>query len=134
MSLSNRARAAIAGAVFALLSVSVLGQALPPGVTPGMLDQLKSMSPAQQQALARQYGISLPAVGASSASTVGLATPGEALPTPAGMTQDDLEAATPIKPKRSSSALGRDTEEHCFLVRCRPLLQPMTLQSPSLTV
>ena len=104
MSLSNRARAAIAGAVFALLSVSVLGQALPPGVTPGMLDQLKSMSPAQQQALARQYGISLPAVGASSASTVGLATPGEALPTPAGMTQDDLEAATPDKTEEVEEA------------------------------
>ena len=97
MSLSNRARVAIVGLVSALLSVSVLGQALPPGVTPGMLDQLKSMSPAQQQALARQYGISLPSVGASSASTVGLATPGEALPTPAGMTQDDLEAAAPDK-------------------------------------
>ena len=97
MSLSNRARVAIVGLFSALLSVSVVSQGLPPGVTPGMLDQLKSMSPAQQQALARQYGISLPAMGASSASTVGLATPGEALPTPAGMTQDDLEAATPDK-------------------------------------
>ena len=97
MSLSNRARVVIVGLVSVLLSVSVLGQGLPPGVTPGMLDQLKSMSPAQQQALARQYGISLPSVGASSASAVGLATPGEALPTPAGMTQDDVEAATPDK-------------------------------------
>ncbi len=97
MSLSNRARVAIVGAVFSLLSVSVVGQGLPPGVTPGMLDQLKSMSPAQQQALARQYGISLPSVGISSASTLGLPTPGEALPTPAGMTQDDVEAAAPDK-------------------------------------
>ena len=97
MSLSNRARVAVVGLVYALLSVSALGQGMPPGVTPGMLDQLRSMSPAQQQALARQYGISLPSVGASSASTMGLATPGEALPTPAGMTQDDVEAAAPDK-------------------------------------
>ena len=97
MSLSNRARVAIVGLVSALFSVSVLGQALPPGVTPGMLDQLKSMSPAQQQALARQYGISLPSAGASAASTVGLATPGEGLPTPVGMTQSDVEATAPDK-------------------------------------
>ena len=111
MSLGNRARVAIVGTVFALLSVSVLGQGLPPGVTPGMVDQLKSMSPAQQQALARQYGISLPSVGASSASTVGLATPGEALPTPVGMTQDDVEAAAPDKTEeveeRARSRYGR---------------------------
>jgi polysaccharide export outer membrane protein len=97
MSLSNRARVAVVGLVYALLSVSALGQGMPPGVTPGMLDQLKSMSPAQQQALARQYGISLPAIGSSAASTLGLATPGEVLPTPAGMTQDDVEAAAPDK-------------------------------------
>ncbi len=97
MSLNNRARVAIVGLVSALFSVSVVGQGLPPGVTPGMLDQLKSMPPAQQQALARQYGISLPAAGASAASTLVLATPGEALPTPAGMTQDDVEAAAPDK-------------------------------------
>ena len=68
MSLSNCARVAIVGLISALFSVSVLGQGLPPGVTPGMLDQLKSMSPAQQQALARQYGISLPDMGQRSDS------------------------------------------------------------------
>ena len=60
MKLSVTARAAIFGVFLRSLSVSVLGQGLPPGVTPGMVDQLKSMSPAQQQALARQYGITLP--------------------------------------------------------------------------
>ena len=111
MCLSNRARLVLVGLVSALFSVSVLGQDLPPGVTPGMLEQLKSMSPSQQQALARQYGISLPAVGASSASTLGLAIPGEALPTSAGMTQDDAEAAAPDKTEeveeRARTRFGR---------------------------
>jgi polysaccharide export outer membrane protein len=62
-----------------------------------MVDQLKSMSPAQQQALARQYGISLPAGTAASADVPVLAAPGGMLPTPMGMTQDDIEAATPDK-------------------------------------
>ena len=127
-------RLVLVGLVSALFSVSVLGQDLPPGVTPGMLEQLKSMSPSQQQALARQYGISLPAVGASSASTLGLAIPGEALPTPAGMTQDDAEAATPDKTEEVEERARRDLEERYFLVTCRPLLQPTTRQSPSLTV
>ncbi|MDA9681321.1 SLBB domain-containing protein [bacterium] len=82
MSLSNRARAAIVGVVFALSSFSVLGQGLPPGVTPGMLDQLKSMSPAQQQALARQYGISLPDMGQHADSGSRLAKPGQPLVSP----------------------------------------------------
>ena len=97
MSLSNRARVATVGLVSALFSVSVLGQGLPPGVTPGMLDQLKSMSPAQQQALARQYGINLPAGATASADVPGLAAPGSVLPSPTGMGQDDLEAAAPDK-------------------------------------
>jgi polysaccharide export outer membrane protein len=95
--MSNRARVAIAGLVLALSSVSVLGQGLPPGVTPGMLDQLKSMSPAQQQALAKQYGITLPSGGAGSVDVPALAAPGTILQTPAGMTQDDVEAAAPDK-------------------------------------
>jgi polysaccharide export outer membrane protein len=82
MSLSNRARAAIVGVVFVLSSFSVLGQGLPPGVTPGMLDQLKSMSPAQQQALARQYGISLPDMGQRADSGSRLAKPGQPLVSP----------------------------------------------------
>ena len=46
--------------VFLVATTTTLGQALPPGVSPAMLSQLKSMSPAQQQALAKQYGIALP--------------------------------------------------------------------------
>ncbi|HCG94251.1 MAG TPA: sugar transporter, partial [Halieaceae bacterium] len=97
MSLSNRARGAVLGVGVALLSLSAVGQSLPPGVTPGMLSQLKSMSPAQQQALARQYGINLPAGATASADVPGLAAPGTVLPTPMGMTQGDIEAATPDK-------------------------------------
>ena len=40
--------------VFLVATTTTLGQALPPGVSPAMLSQLKSMSPAQQQALAKQ--------------------------------------------------------------------------------
>ena len=57
MKLSVTARVLVFGVFASFVSVSVLGQGLPPGVTPGMVDQLKSMSPAQQQALAKQYGI-----------------------------------------------------------------------------
>ena len=79
MSLSNFARVAIFGVFSALVSLSALGQGLPPGVTPGMLAQLKSMPPAQQQALARQYGISLPDMGQRADSGPRLAEPGKPL-------------------------------------------------------
>ena len=47
-----------------------------PNVPPGMLAQLKNMSPAQQAALARQYGFELPLAGnleAAESSTIGRA-------------------------------------------------------------
>ena len=37
-----------------------MAQSLPAGVTPQMAQQFQSMSPAQQQALAQQYGVTLP--------------------------------------------------------------------------
>ena len=44
-----------------LLYASVLfAQALPAGVTPQMAQQFQNMSPAQQQAIAQQYGVTLP--------------------------------------------------------------------------
>ena len=39
---------------------ALFGQALPAGVTPQMAQQFQNMSPAQQQALAQQYGVTLP--------------------------------------------------------------------------
>ena len=79
MKLSNCALGSIVG-VFSTVSVSVLGQGLPSGVTPEMLDQLKSMSPAQQQALkAKQYGIT-PTGGGLSTDVPMLAAPGAVLP------------------------------------------------------
>jgi polysaccharide export outer membrane protein len=96
MEMGSMARAFIFGVFSSLVSLSVLGQDLPPGVTSGMVDQLKSMSPAQQQALARQYGITLPAVTTAAATPV-LAAPGKALPAPMGMTQEDIDAAAPDK-------------------------------------
>ena len=82
MSLSHRARVAIVGVFSALASLSVSGQGLPPSVTPEMLDQLRSMPPAQQQALARQYGISLPDMGQRTDAGPRLAEPGQPLLSP----------------------------------------------------
>lgn len=111
MSFSNRAREAIVGLVSVLLSLSVSGQGLPPGITPGMLEQVKSMPPAQQRALAGQYGISLPAGAAQSANIPGLSAPGAELTAPGGMTQDDFDAATPYKTEevetRARARFGR---------------------------
>ncbi|MDC3197493.1 SLBB domain-containing protein [Luminiphilus sp.] len=83
--------------VFLVATTTTLGQALPPGVSPAMLSQLKSMSPAQQQALAKQNGIALPAGNTGSGGVVGLASPGAALPSAMGMTQADVDAAAPDK-------------------------------------
>jgi polysaccharide export outer membrane protein len=41
-------------------SSTLFAQALPAGVTPQMAQQFQNMSPAQQQALAQQYGVTLP--------------------------------------------------------------------------
>ena len=43
-----------------------MAQSLPAGVTPQMAQQFQSMSPAQQQALAKQYGVTLPGNGTQS--------------------------------------------------------------------
>ena len=93
MKLSVNARPLIFGFFFASESVSS-GSGTTPGVTPAMVDELKSMSPEQQQALARQYGVILPS-GTAAADMPVLAAPGAMLPTPVEMTQDDIEAVAP---------------------------------------
>ena len=82
MSWSTRARVVIVGVLSALVSLSVFGQGLPSGVTQGMLDELRSMSPAQREAFARQYGISLPDMGQRANAGPRLAEPGQALVSP----------------------------------------------------
>ncbi len=52
-----------------IIGPSAWAQALPPGVTPQMAQQLQSMSPAQQKDLAEQYGITLPGSTPLSGST-----------------------------------------------------------------
>ena len=47
---------------------ALFAQALPAGVTPQMAQQFQNMSPAQQQALAKQYGIELPGSNPDSGS------------------------------------------------------------------
>ena len=103
MRLSVMGRAFVTGIFSSLVSLSALSQGLPLGVSPAMVDQLKSMSPAQQRALADKYGIALPAGGSPSADVPGLAVAGTVLSTPMGMTQDDYEAATPDKTEEVES-------------------------------
>lgn len=81
------------GVFLSFLTLSVHGQSL----SPEMIGRLNSMSPAEQQSLARQYGVSVPSVAARSSNASDLATPGETLPVPSGMTQAEIEAATPDK-------------------------------------
>ena len=62
------------GIVAIVVAGNAWGQALPPGITPQMIQQVQAMSPAQQQALAKQYGINVPGQSANSSaqsSTIG---------------------------------------------------------------
>ena len=43
-----------------VIQPNLLAQSLPANVTPQMVQQAKSMSPAQQQALAKQLGVDMP--------------------------------------------------------------------------
>ena len=69
--------------VFVLSSAHIsasMAQSLPAGVTPQMAQQFQSMSPAQQQALAQQYGVTLPGAAPQQAEQVaGLGDAGEQL-------------------------------------------------------
>ena len=57
-----------------------MAQGLPAGVTPQMAQQFQSMSPAQQQALAQQYGVTLPGAAPQQSEQVpGLGDAGEQL-------------------------------------------------------
>ena len=49
-------------AYFNFAFTQVLAQGLPAGVTPSMIEQVKKMSPAQQRALAKQYGVNVAAI------------------------------------------------------------------------
>ena len=62
-----------------LLMSPGFSQDLPAGVTPQLIDQVKQLSPAQQQALARQYGITLPTVTDSPGTDAGLGDAGTPL-------------------------------------------------------
>ena len=58
-------------ACIALLSIfSPLLSAAVPNIPPAMLSQLKNMSPSEQAALARQYGIELPTSGGLGSQSV----------------------------------------------------------------
>lgn len=80
--------------IMLLLSAAVGAQSLPQGISPQMIQQVQSLSPAQQQALARQYGITLPSQGAPIDDVPQLATPGSPVATEA--------RSKPIAPKAST--------------------------------
>ena len=82
-------RSAVMLIVVVFSSPLALSQSLPSGVSPAMLAQLKSMSPAQQRAIAEQYGISLPSGGVGGSEPSTLARPGE--PLTSARDQQDLE-------------------------------------------
>ena len=122
MNLSSSARAAIVGLISALLSVSASSQGLPAGVTPQMVQQVQNMTPAQQQALAKQYGINLPQTqGTSSSGGDGLGAAGEPLEQASGDNEsadketqpDDLAAAVAV---RDGEEARGGAEHHGLLI------------------
>mgnify|MGYP003705960451 CR=1 FL=1 len=78
------------GLIVLFLTALATAQSLPGDLTPEMVTRLKSMSPEQQQALARQYGIEIPG-DANNQVTQDLASPGQALTSAQGA-QWDLAA------------------------------------------
>ena len=105
MNLSVIARVFTFGVFTSLVSLSALGQSLPAGVTPSMVQQVQNMTPAQQQALAKQYGINLPqAQGSPSTSDGGLGDAGEPLDQASG---DDPSADTESQPDDLAGAVDQ---------------------------
>jgi len=91
-----------------LVSGSVLGQGLPAGITPQMLQQLQSLPPAQQQALAKQYGITLPDQSGGGAVEQ-LAMPGEQLvPQAESSAQPRPETTVQEVKQQAGKRYGRD--------------------------
>ena len=105
MRLSVTVPAIIVWLFLSLVSLSVLGQSLPAGVTPAMVQQVQNMTPAQQQALAKQYGINLPqAQGASPTYDGGLGDAGDPLDQASG---DDISADTEAQPDDLAGAVDQ---------------------------
>ena len=90
---------------------SLLAQGLPAGVTPQMVQQAQSMSPAQQQALAKQFGISLPsaASGTSAGDSSGIGDAGETIDqADAEITDEqDVNADAPKAGRASGARYGQ---------------------------
>ena len=91
---------------------TVVAQALPAGVTPQMAQQFQSMSPAQQQALAQQYGVTLPGSAPQQTEQVsGLGDAGEQLEQSDAASEEadesDLAEATASAATQQLSRYGR---------------------------
>lgn len=94
--------------LFLVLALPAFGQALPPGVTPQMIQQVQSMSPAQQQALAKQFGVQIPGQ-ASASQTQPLALPGQQItPQVRDSVTKTKEAAPQEVKQQASQRFGRN--------------------------
>ena len=104
-----------------------LAQSLPPGVTPSMVQQFQNMSPSQQQALAKQYGVTVPDAPAQKAEQAsGLGDAGEQLDQtdPSTAEEDDDELAEDTS---SAATQGlRRYAAHFLIARFRPS-HPLTM-------
>ena len=91
----------------------LFAQALPAGVTPAMAQQAKSLSPAQQKALAKQYGVDLPSSGGgtSTGDSSGIGDAGEALDqAESSLEEEDMSRYT----SRAGGAVGRRYGQNLF--------------------
>lgn len=97
-----------------VFGVTVVAQALPAGVTPQMAQQFQNMSSAQQQALAQQYGVTLPGSAPQQAEQVsGLGDAGEQLQQSgetqqSDLTEDTASAVTQQLPRYGRSLFNRE--------------------------
>jgi polysaccharide export outer membrane protein len=94
-------------AYFSFAYAQVLAQGLPAGVTPGMVEQFKRLSPAQQSALARQYGVDPALLSATSASSTGQAASNVGKPVDLEPERAPaVQVATAPEQKKSSRIFG----------------------------
>ena len=94
-----------------LFPVALSAQSLPSGISPALIAELQSMSPADQRRYAQQYGISIPDNNLSSSNLSELATPGEALTSAIHLNEAPIEIDSTILEEEESTEptrFGRD--------------------------
>ena len=107
MNTSIFSKAVSVGFLSALMSLSAIGQGLPAGVTQEMIEQVKSMPPEQQKALAQQYGVPLPQGSNSPAILPNLARPGINIEAPRPSEKARAESLPPQTGQMSKQVRSR---------------------------